>query len=195
MSKSSPSIKAIIFDMDGTITEPVLDFDMIRQEVLEATGCSGDVETYPEKHKKTAWDIILRHEKHAEENQKIRPGLHDFLESCRHHRIPCGLLTLNCQRSVDALIRKYDLMFDIVITREHQNPKPHPAPVLEMTSAWNVAPSATLLIGDYIHDIECGKAAGTQTCFFQNPAAEDFTQHADYTVQSIQQLHKLVFSN
>lgn len=179
--------------MDGTITEPVFDFDAIRQEVLEATGCSGDIETYPEKERDIAWQIIMRHEHHAAQNQAVKPGTHDLLARCRNASIPCGLLTLNCRKHVDTLLRKFDLAFDIIITREHENPKPHPAPVLEMTKQWGVRPQDTLLVGDFIHDIQCGRSAGTQTCFFANPGYRDFTQEADIAVQSMQELMQAVF--
>ncbi len=179
--------------MDGTITEPVFDFDAIRKEVFEATGCTGDIESYPETEREIAWRIIMRHEHNASQNQAVKPGTHDFLEKCRLDQIPCGLLTLNCRENVDTLLRNFDLSFDMIITREHDNPKPHPAPVLEMTQRWNVSPNKTLLVGDYIHDIQCGKNAGTQTCFFYNPGYRDFSQEADISVCSMQELMRAVF--
>ncbi len=193
VDKPSAQFQAIIFDMDGTITEPVFDFDAIRQEVLEATGYSGDIETYPKKERDIAWQIIMRHEHNAAQNQAVKPGTHDFLERCRNNRIPCGLLTLNCRKNVDTLLQKFDLSFDIIITREHENPKPHPAPVLEMTKQWGIHPQDTLLVGDFIHDIQCGRSAGTKTCFFANPGHRDFTHEADITVKSMHELMQAVF--
>lgn len=194
MRKPLPRFQAVIFDMDGTITEPVFDFDAIRREVFAATGCTGELETFPPEQRQVAWEIIMRHEQHAAANQMLKTGTRALLESCRAADIPVGLLTLNCRRHVDALVQKFDLAFDCIITREHANPKPHPAPVHEMTQRWQVAPQQTLLVGDYIHDIQCGRQAGTVTCFFQNPGCKDFSRASDITVKSMQELHHVVFA-
>lgn len=189
----TPRFRAVIFDMDGTITEPVFDFVAIGREFLAATGCSGDIDTYPPAMREIAWEIIMRHERHAASRQVMKPGTHDFLARCHEAGVPCGLLTLNCRENVDALIQKFDLAFDIIITREHANPKPHPAPVLEMTSRWGVSPAETVLVGDFIHDIQCGRNAGTATCFFRNPGCRDFSNEADITVNSMKELTATVF--
>ncbi|MFU8780841.1 MAG: HAD family hydrolase [Kiritimatiellia bacterium] len=193
MSKTNARFQAIIFDMDGTITEPVFDFEAIGREVFEATGCTGDIDTYPPDKRQIAWNIIMRHEHHAAQHQAVKPGTHDFLAACRIAGIPCGLLTLNCRENVDALVNKFALAFDKIITREHPNPKPHPAPVKEMTEQWSVLPANTLFVGDYIHDIQCGRSAGTITCFFRNPGCKDFSHEADITVESMHELMQAVF--
>jgi len=195
IDRASPTsrFKAVIFDMDGTITEPVFDFEAIDREILEATGLSGDIDTFPPDMREIAWEIIIRHERHAAGRQQIKPGTHDLLALCREAGVPCGLLTLNCREHVDALIRKFNLEFDIIITREHPNPKPHPAPVFEMTRRWGVTPAETLLVGDFIHDIQCGRNAGTATCFFRNPGCKDFSNEADITVSSMKELAAILF--
>lgn len=193
MNTTEAQFQAIIFDMDGTITEPVFDFDAIREEIADATGLTGDIEAFPQKERDLAWQIIMRHEQHAAEQQAVKPGTHDFLAKCRSKNIPCGLLTLNCKKSVDTLLSTFSLSFDHIITREHPYPKPHPAPAQEMINAWGVQPKNTLLVGDYIHDIQCGQRAGTKTCFFHNPGCRDFSSEADMTVTSMQELLQTVF--
>lgn len=43
------------------------------------------------------------------------------------------------------------------------NPKPHPEPVLQAMARLGTAPSETLFIGDSIHDLHSGRAAGART--------------------------------
>jgi phosphoglycolate phosphatase-like HAD superfamily hydrolase len=62
-----------------------------------------------------------------------------------------------------------------------------------MLKEWNTAPADTLMVGDYIHDIDCGKAAGTATCFFHNNGKADYTSQADFTVTSMPELEKQLF--
>ncbi len=188
--------RAIIFDMDGTITRPVLDFRQIRDEIgLPDGDIAQTIAALNSSEQERAWAIIRRHELEAESLQELQDGAGTLLERCRSEGVFLGLITRNLQRSVDALCERFGLKFDCVITREFPHIKPHPAPILHMLNLWNVAPDQTLMVGDYIHDIECGKAAGTETCFFLNPGFRDYGSHADYSVSSMLELSNIIWRN
>ena len=181
--------QAIIFDMDGTITRPVLDFREIRKEIgLPEGDIAKEIAKLPQADQDRAWKIIEGHERDAEERQELQTGAAELLDRCRTKGLYTGLITRNLQRSVDLLCQKFDLTFDHVITREYPHLKPHPAPILHMLELWDIAPGAVLMVGDYIHDIECGVAAGTDTCYFLNPGRTDFGQNATFTVRSMHEL-------
>ena len=184
-----PRYQAVIFDMDGTITRPVLDFRAIRREIgLPEGDIAKTIAALPDEPRKRAWQIIERYEVFAEDQQQLQDGAKELLEKCRSDGIWIGLITRNIQRSVDALCRKFDLTFDHVITREFPHIKPHPAPIQHMLKQWDVPPSQALMVGDYTHDIDCGKAAGTATCFYLNANSPDYGTTADFTVQSMADL-------
>jgi phosphoglycolate phosphatase-like HAD superfamily hydrolase len=65
--------------------------------------------------------------------------------------------------------------------------------VREILKELEVNASEALVVGDYIHDLEAGAAAGTATCFFQNPNAASFAEFADFTVESYAELDEIVF--
>ncbi len=187
--RQRPRYQAVIFDMDGTITQPVLDFLAIRREIgLPEGDIAKTIAALPEEPRKRAWQIIERYELLAEDRQQLQDGAKELLERCRSDGIRIGLITRNIQRSVDALCRKFDLTFDHVITREFPHIKPHPAPIQHMLKRWNVSSSQALMVGDYIHDIDCGRAAGTATCFYLNAGARDHGATADFTVRSMADL-------
>ena len=189
----SPRYKALIFDMDGTITLPILDFGIIRKEIgLPEGDIAHEITKLSPEKQMQAWSIIEQHEQHAAANQELQPGTQAFLSRCRDANIRLGLITRNIQRSVDALCETFNLEFDFVITREFPHIKPHPAPILHMLKQWNIAAEDALMIGDYIHDIECGIAAGTETCFFMNPNSRDYGTHANFTVHSMTELEARV---
>jgi phosphoglycolate phosphatase-like HAD superfamily hydrolase len=48
------------------------------------------------------------------------------------------------------------------------------------------------VVGDYIHDIDCGRRAGARTCFFKTPGSQDFSAQADHAVDSMHALRTLV---
>jgi HAD superfamily hydrolase (TIGR01549 family) len=186
--------KAVIFDMDGTITIPVIDFQLIRNAIgLPPGDIAHEISKLPPAEQNRAWEIIKDFELEFEKQQQLQPGAQDLLDLCRKENIRLGLITRNVRRSVDVLCRKFNLTFDSIITREFPHMKPHPAPILHMLKEWNTAPADTLMVGDYIHDIDCGKAAGTATCFFRNNGKTDYTDQADFTVASMPELEKQLF--
>ena len=185
----TPRYRAIIFDMDGTITKPVLDFQRIRREIGLGPGdVAKEIEDLTPVQRDRAWRIVELHEREAETKQQLQEGAKALLERCREEGMRVGLITRNIQRSVDSLCLKFGLTFDHVITREFPHIKPHPAPIIHMLEQWKIPSRDALMVGDYIHDIDCGKAAGTATCFYLNCGCHDFGTHADFTVTSMSEL-------
>jgi len=187
--------KGLIFDMDGTLTRPILDFDQIRREI--GIVGSGDlahvIGAMPEEGQSRAWAVVEAHERRATLKQTLQPGAKELLAACRSAGIRVGILTRNVRESVDCLCEKYGLVLDAVVTREFPHIKPHPGPVLHILEEWGLESKQVMVIGDYIHDIECGKAAGTYTCFFQNSGKPDYGQTADYVVFSMAELQRIIF--
>ncbi len=185
--------EGVVFDMDGTLTRPVLDFDAMRRELGAGAGdIAAHILGMPPDEQQKAWATVARHEEEAIPRQRLQPGARALLTACRRAGVRIGLLTRNAQRSVDALCERYGLTFDAVVTRDFPFLKPHPGPVLHMLETWGIAPSAALMVGDYIHDIECGRAAGTATCFYHNPGARDCSAAADCTVRSMKELQVVI---
>lgn len=192
---TSHRFDGLIFDMDGTLTHPSLDFEAIRREI----GITGDIDlTHAVKgmsaeRQAEAWAIIESHEERAIADQQLQDGVRELLVACRDAGIKLGILTRNTHESVDRLCEKFDLVVDMIVAREFPFIKPHPGPVLHILEQWQLPPGRVLMVGDYIHDIECGLAAGTQTCFFQNPGKPDFSGGADHAVHAMHELAAIVF--
>lgn len=179
--------------MDGTLTRPTLDFEAMRRELGAP---EGDLAHYilslPPADRERAWAVIEAHEERAILDQRLQPGAADLLADCRVAGIRLGVVTRNAERSVQALCRTYGLAFDRVVTRDFPHIKPHPGPVLHILEAWGLPAARALMVGDYVHDIACGRAAGTATCFFQNPGHVFHGRDADYTVHSFEELRTVI---
>jgi len=179
--------------MDGTITVPSINFDRIRNELGILSGDIVEViASWPQKKAATAWALIEKYEKDVLSLTKFQDGAQESLMKFKAHGIRLGLLTRNSRKSADAVLALLNVPFDIVLTREFPFIKPHPGPVLHMLREWKLRPAEALVIGDYIHDIESGKAAGAYSCFFENPGARSYSDHADYSVKSFRELEKIV---
>jgi len=183
----------LIFDMDGTITRPVLDFVVIRREIgITGGDLLDEIAALPPPEQERAWAIVERHEEDAITRQELQEGCGELLQDCRNNAIRLGLITRNARKSVDRLCERFGLAFDAVVTREFPHLKPHPGPVLHIVDEWGVPPERVLMVGDYLYDIQCGSSAGTRTCFFLNPGKSDYGNEADFTVSSMQELRSMV---
>jgi HAD superfamily hydrolase (TIGR01549 family) len=188
-------IKGLIFDMDGTLTVPLIDFKKMRQE-LNIPEKGGDlaeiINSWPEPRRGQAWKIIEKFEIYAIENNRLQAGVEDALKRFAQANIHLAIITRNTTRSTKALLAKLSVKFDPVLTREFPHIKPAPEPVLHILDAWQIKPDECMMIGDYIHDIESANAAGAFSCYFKNPNMKHW-EEADFTVSSYQELENLVF--
>ena len=114
-------IKAVIFDLDGTITEPYLDFDAIRKEmgVGEAAGSILELmEEMTPQQREDVERILYVHEQRAVDESTLNPGAQKTLEALGRAGIHVGILTRNRKCNALAIAQKHGLKFDAVIGRE-----------------------------------------------------------------------------
>ena len=186
--------KGVIFDMDGTITRPFINFQEIRDELGMPTGdLLDEIRKLTPSDQDRAWSVIERHETRALDHLELQDGAAELIGKCREAGIKIGVLTRNLRRNVDCLLARFTIDVDAVATREFESVKPEPGPVLHILGRWNVRASDVLVVGDYVHDIDCGRSAGTMTCFYQNPGKPFFGQDADFVVASMSELDRIIF--
>ncbi len=183
------SINAVIFDLDGTITQPYFDFDAIREEmgldrnsgpVLEA------MEKMTPKERKKTEQILNYHEQKALTESELNSGARETLSAISAAGIKIGVLTRNRRDNAIAIARKHGLKFDAVVGREDGPVKPDAFGVLYLCEKFGVEPEETALVGDYLFDLLCAKAAGAVAVLLTNHnKTEEFTEHADFCIENI----------
>ena len=192
------SIKAVIFDLDGTITQPYFDFDAIREEIGLAKD-SGPVLESMEKmtaqQRQDAEKILHYHEQKAVTESKLNANAKQTLSALRAAGIHIGVLTRNKRSNAHAIARKHKLKFDAVIDREDGPVKPDAFGVLQLCRRFGVKPEETLLVGDYLFDLLCAKAAGAVAVLLVNhEQADEFTEHADFCIEDISRVLEIIDS-
>ena len=182
-------IKAVIFDLDGTITQPYFDFDAIREEIGLAKNSGPLLESMekmtPQQRRKTE-KILYNHEEKAVIESKLNSGIKQTLSTLRATGIYIGILTRNKRDNAHAIARKHKLKFDAVIGREDGPVKPDAFGVIDLCRQFGVEPEETLLVGDYLFDLLSAKAAGASAVLLVNHhQADDFAEHADFCIENI----------
>jgi HAD superfamily hydrolase (TIGR01509 family) len=189
-------IKAVIFDLDGTLTQPFFDFDAIREEM----GLSRDagpvlevMESMSPQEREDAEAILYEHEHRAVVDSTLNPGAERTLNRLRQAGIKIGVLTRNRRENAQAVARMHNLKFDSIFGRDDGPVKPDAFGVLHLCRQFGVSPQQTLVVGDYLFDILCAKSAGAVAVLLKNHEhAEDFAQHADFNIDSIDQILQII---
>ncbi|MHC4292923.1 MAG: HAD family hydrolase [Planctomycetota bacterium] len=189
-------IKAVIFDLDGTLTQPFFDFDAIREEM----GLSRDagpvlevMKSMTDRQRQAADTILYEHEHRAVVQSTLNPGAKETLDWLRQSGINIGVLTRNRRENAKAVADKHNLKFDGIVGRDDGPVKPDSFGVLHLCRQFGVNPQQTMVVGDYLFDILCAKAAGSVAVLLKNQEkAEEFAQQADFSIERIDQILQII---
>jgi len=94
------------------------------------------------------------------------PGVVDMVRAIRRAGLRTGLVTSKNRPGALRglrLIGLEELMDPVIGADEVTNPKPHPEPIELALSRLGELPERTIYVGDSIHDMESGRAAGVRT--------------------------------
>ena len=189
-------VNAVIFDLDGTLTKPVLDFDKIRSEmgiVSESEDILTAMEAMDPIRQEQAHSILARHEHHAAQNSQLNDGAAELLSELRRRKMPIGLLTRNTRENTLFVARQHQLFFDAIVARQDGPAKPDAYGVLELCRQFNSPPAQTLVVGDYLHDLLSARNAGAIAVLIKtHPKAEHYQAHADYCISHMSELLNLI---
>lgn len=187
--------RAVIFNLDGTLTEPLLDFEAIRREIGLAPGRPIlEALTERDAHFRADAEVILRrHELEAIASATLADGCVELLARLRALDIPMGILTRNMRAAVDAFVvrfRRFDFRFQAIYTREDGPPKPSPEGARALCEALGFPPAQTLAVGDYKFDVMAARAAGCRAALVRHPPPTDLDEWGspDLVVASLRDL-------
>lgn len=171
----STSPRAVLFDMDGTLTEPMLDFPAIKAEM--GIGSRPILEALAEMDqfgRRRAESILLRHEERAAAESMLNPGCRELLNLLSERRIGTALITRNSLLSVRTVLERHRLPITVLITRDDGRFKPDPEPIRLVCRKLGVAESEAWMVGDGQYDVEAGAAAGVRTVWLSHGRKRPF---------------------
>jgi len=187
MALDIPRIKALCFDVDGTLSDtddlyvhkvsrffPKFLFKdpdhAARRFVMwvEAPGNAllGLTDTIGLDDEIVAFiDWFSRHQKRQSKKFWLIPGVDEMLKQLKGH-YPMSVVSARDAKGTMHFLEQFDLAqyFDAIITGQSaEHTKPYPDPVLLAAQKMGVKPEECLMIGDTTVDIRAGKSAGAQT--------------------------------
>ncbi len=183
-----------VFDLDGTLTVAAHDFDAIRDElglpsgepILESLARLSPTEAAPLHARLTVIEAEIA------ERARPQPHARETLSALRERGVRLGILTRNKRSLAFISLRAAGLggLFDDadVLGRDEAAPKPSPEGLQLLLSRWAVPGDDAVMVGDYLFDLQAGRAAGMATVHFDPSAAFPWRDHADRCVSRLDQL-------
>lgn len=182
---SLPPLRAVAFDLDGTLADSVPGICNTFTTVLSAAGhrVPAAVEIAALIGLPLA-DVMLRFAPTGDVNALtahyrnvytatvvpatlLFPRAWSLLRACKAAGLELAIVTGKSTDVADATLRRCrirSLFSSIVGTERAARPKPHPDLMHLAISELGVPGEQTLLVGDGTHDIEMGRDAGARTC-------------------------------
>lgn len=187
-------IDAVIFDLDGTITVPVPDFRAIRGEigVPDGTDILSHIETLSDAGQEKAHEILDRYEDETARTNRLNVGARELLDFLREEGVTTAVVTRNSRRSFSLCCERHGLSFGSAVTREEAPPKPDPASVLMLAAELGFDPAKSIVVGDYLFDIQLGEAVGATTVRVKSDGVPRFTANPDFEVASLAEIIPIV---
>lgn len=189
-------IKTVIFDLDGTITEPFFDFDAIRREMGISDNALSILDAFEQmssEERRAAEAILKRHEEAAVSESTLNTGAERTFRKLHNNSINIGILTRNTKDNTVAIAKKHNLTFDAIVDRNDGPVKPDAFGVLKLCSIFSTQPEETLVVGDYLYDLLSAKAAGAFAVLMKtHKDSDDFEPHADYVISTLDEILEII---
>ncbi|MDA0709748.1 MAG: HAD family phosphatase [bacterium] len=153
--------KAVIFDMDGTLTVPYINWSTLRA----AISCPPDktiiahIDSLPPDRARAAREILLATEREAAERAEMNAGAADLVDALRQRGLKLALVTNNHREAMQIVLKRYGLHFDSALSRDDGVLKPAPDLILKALDALGAKAEDALGIGDSIYDTQACAAA------------------------------------
>jgi len=181
------AVKAVVFDLDGTLASFNIDYRAVRAEVrsfLIKRGLPASVlstnESIFEMLKKTeiflknngksekavqetrskALAIAEKYELEAAKTTSLLSGVLETLKTLKKMGLKIGLCTINGEKSTNYILKRFGIaeFFDAVTPRERvKYVKPNTEHLEVNLKALGVNPEETMVVGDGVSDMKCAK--------------------------------------
>ena len=181
-------LKAIVLDMDGTITNFNIDYMEARRVALDLLAETNlrtpdmneqfsiylilkrlkvtlDADTYASLRKRL-YRLLEGVETKAAREVTIYPGVLETLDRLQKRALKLGLVTNNGRVGTNLTLSRLGLsnFFTAVVTRDDcEEMKPDAGPVREVLRELSVEVENTILVGDGVMDIEAARATGVSS--------------------------------
>ncbi|WP_028241050.1 N-acetylmuramic acid 6-phosphate phosphatase MupP [Stutzerimonas azotifigens] len=181
-------LRAVLFDMDGTLLDTAPDFVAVIQAMREARGLplvpekqvrdvvSGgaramvinafEVDPLSEDFERLRLEFLDRYQDHCAVKTRLFDGMAQVLEDIERARLRWGVVTNKPIRYAEPIMQRLGLAerSAVLVCPDHvTRSKPDPEMMTLACRHLELDPASVLFVGDDLRDVESGRAAGSRT--------------------------------
>ena len=205
-------LKAVIFDLDGTLINSAIPFkemkrkviaflhangvddrllneDMLSAEIIDLAICylqrKDSSENQVSEILAQLSNIMNEVELQSTGNATVIEGVPRILGVLKERGLKLGVMTRGCSEYTHKILTKFSLnrYFDAVVARDDvDQPKPNPEHAFHVLKLLGVKAQETLFIGDHWSDAECAKQAGLNFVFVSHGQGVEKVQELGYPI-------------
>jgi phosphoglycolate phosphatase len=180
------TIRAVIFDFDGTLTELTLDFRFLREEIVKVALGYVDPSLIKEFEGQYIIEMIQEIQARSQERgaafkakayrrlrdleveeargKDVYPYTREVLAQLKGRGARTGIVTRSCIEVLNEVFPDMAVYVDAVVTRDDiDRVKPHPSHAEAALALLGVPAESAMLVGDHPTDILTGKAISMVT--------------------------------
>ena len=179
--------EGVLFDMDGTITRPHIDFKALRAEIgaPEGTPIMEHVESLVPDQRDRANAAIERVELEAAEVSTLNPGAEELLDGLRQIPLKLGLITNSNRKAMHFIVEKFALQFDLLLSREDAPLKPAPDLLLLALAKLGLHSETTVFVGDGHYDCSASSAAGIRYIHLEHGHSQVVSESTVFSLREV----------
>ncbi len=187
-----------IFDLDGTLTQPVHDFAYIRREldIAPDEDILLHLASLPDVQRRQKSERLDQLEHFYALQTKSAEGVDSLIKLLTRKQCRLGIVTRNtkvfAQLSLSVLQLSSHFSDECIIGRDEALPKPEPHGIQTLISQWGVSAGDVMMVGDYKYDLLAGRAAGCRTIHVSNNDELQWPALTDYRFNSLSELSELL---